>query len=68
MNKILLPILATLMLFPPPADAWNQRKRNVFADFGTSIGYPIVFTIILCGGLHYTWPVKYRGNGGKRRT
>jgi len=61
-NKILLPTLAALMLLPQPADAWNSRRRNPWADFGTSIGYPMLFTIVLCSGLHYTWPLKYRGS------
>ena len=67
MNKFILPALAAaILLIPQPAEAWNQRRRNPWADFGTSIGFPFVFTLILCGGLHYTWPVNYKGNGGNR--
>ena len=67
MNKFILPALAVaILLIPQPAEAWNQRRRNPWADFGTSIGFPFVFTLILCGGLHYTWPVDYKGEGRKK--
>jgi hypothetical protein len=69
MNKFILPVLASMILLvPQPADAWNQKRRNVWSDIGANIVIPFTFAIILVGGMHITWPVKYRGNGGKRRT
>ena len=68
MIKFILPALAAaILLIPQPAEAWSQRRRQFnLQAFTINVVLPYAFTILLVGGMHFTWPVDYKGEGRKK--
>ena len=64
---ILSALAAVIFLIPQPAEAWSQLRRQFdLQAFTINVVLPYAFTILLVGGMHLTWPVDYRGNGGSK--